>query len=322
MTRMPFLLLLPALAFAASAQPFPADSLAPGSFRVYTHDGAPASLEAIVVAAADAEVLFLGEVHDDSVTHVLQHDLLVRAVTRLAGTRPVALSMEMFEQDVQVVLDEYAAGLITEDHFLRSSRPWAGYAAHYRPMVEFARAHGLAILAANPPRRYANRVSRLGPEALADLPPEARAWLPPLPYPGPSDAYRARWNALMQDMAAAHPAPQDTTAAPATAADTAAASPPPMHGMGHMLDAQALWDAGMAYTLAQHLMRAPGSLVVHLAGAFHVERGLGTPEQLRGYRPGTRMLVVAMRPAADVTAFDADEHAGLGDFIVLTAAAR
>jgi hypothetical protein len=118
------------------------------------------------------------------------------------GERPVVLSLEMFERDVQYILDEYLAGLITEDQFLESARPWERYRTDYRPMVEFARAHGIPVVAANAPRRYVNRVTRLGPSSLEALSPAARRFLPELPYPGPSEAYRAEWDALMGRMMA------------------------------------------------------------------------------------------------------------------------
>ena len=53
------------------------------------------------------------------------------------------------------------------------------------------------MIAANAPRRYVNRASRLGRDSLTTLPPSALATLPPLPYPEPSEAYLAEWNALM-----------------------------------------------------------------------------------------------------------------------------
>lgn len=89
-----------------------------------------------------------------------------------------------------------------------------------------------------------------------------------------------------------------------------------------MLQAQALWDATMAYTLAEHLTRRPSTLVLHVTGAFHVSRGTGTPEALRHYRPSARILVVLVRPTDDPSSFDRSEHAGLGDFVVLTLASR
>ena len=222
-------------------------------------------------------------------------------------------------------------------------------------MVEFAKAHGMPVLAANAPRRYVNRVSRKGPASLDSLTVWGKSWLPPLPYPGPSPAYKAKWDRLMAEMMAPKkddPAPADSTDStdstathtatpktpnpearradtiPTPKADTTAthaaaqeeekAAPPMMHGPSYMLDAQALWDATMAYTIYQHLLARPGVLVLHMAGSFHVEGGLGTPAQLEGYRPGTRHLVIVVKATDDFAAFDPEEHGHLGDFIIQT----
>jgi uncharacterized iron-regulated protein len=200
----------------------------------------------------------------------------------------------MFERDVQYVVDEYLAGLITEDHFLRSARPWDNYEEHYRPMVEFARVHGLPVVAANAPRRYVNRASRLGRDSLQALGPTARRYLPPLPYPEPSSAYQEEWDAIMGDAA--------------------------QHMSSTLIDAQTLWDAAMGEAIAAVLDAEPDALVLHMAGGFHVENGTGTPEALAHYRPGTRALLVAARPAEDPTVFDPEAHGGLGDFVILTRA--
>ena len=53
------------------------------------------------------------------------------------GSR-VALSMEMFDRDVQPVMNEYLQGFIREKNFKKDSRSWSNY-RDYRPMVEFAK---------------------------------------------------------------------------------------------------------------------------------------------------------------------------------------
>lgn len=265
-------------------------------YRVYTAAGTATTLEALVADARTASVVFLGEVHDDSVGHSVQADVFSRLLADTA--RAVTLSLEMFERDVQIVIDEYLAGLIAEEQFLRASRPWPKYAAHYRALVEAARAAGRPVVAANAPRRYVNRVSRLGPASLDSLSEAARAYLAPLPYSAPSGAYQAKWDTLMAQMG--HDPGSTNT------------------GPSNMLWSQALWDATMAHSIAQHLGMHPGALVVHLVGSFHVEKGLGTPEALQSYRPGTRTMTVVVQPAADVSAFDSEKHAGLGDYVILT----
>lgn len=288
-------------------------------FRVYDHRGRSRSFADVLKAMDKTDALLVGETHDDVVGHGVETQIFVRAAQRMGAVgeaegeaRPVVLSLEMFERDVQYVLDEYLADLITEEQFKRSSRPWDRYDTDYRPMVEFARAHGLPVVAANAPRRYVNRVSRLGPSALDALSPEAKAFLPPLPYPGPSEKYQAQWNALMAEMMSAMR--KEGEAAPPEAAPAA----PMSHGIGNALYAQALWDAAMGHGVTSALEEHPGALVVHYAGSFHVEKGTGIPERVADYRPGARILTVVMQPVADIDAWDNDEHRDLGDFVILT----
>jgi hypothetical protein len=193
-------------------------------------------------------------------------------------------------------------------------------------MVEFARAHHIPVVAANAPRRYVNRVSRLGPQSLDSLSSEARSFLPPLPYPGPSKAYKAQWDSLMAEMMQGMGSSADTSEAPDSSGGGSAgaggaggrqASAPPIHDMSNALMAQALWDASMGEAVAHALKEHPGALVIHYAGSFHVERGTGIPERVRDYRPGTRVLTVVLQPTGDIDAWD-DDFRGLGDFVVLT----
>jgi uncharacterized iron-regulated protein len=301
------------------------------AFRVYDGEGRSRSFADILAALDSAETLLVGEEHDDVVGHQVEAEILVRATQRVGplsdrtNTRTVILSLEMFEWDVQSILDEYLADLITEDQFKSSARPWPKYDSDYRPMVEFARAHGLPVIAANAPRRYVNRVSRLGPEALSDLPESARAFLPPLPYPRPSEEYTAQWDALMAEMMADMAAEEDSAAArhpeeegPEEDDGDPETSLPPTHDMGNALHAQALWDAAMGRAVSEALGVHLGALVIHYAGSFHVEKGTGILERIRDYRPGARVVTVVMEPVEDIDAWDEESYRGLGDFVVLT----
>lgn len=317
---------------SASSDSMHSATQSPGGYKIYTSDGAPAGLADVVLAAEEADVVFIGEVHDDAIAHALQDSIWQRLVERSEG-RDVALSLEMFERDVQPVLDEYLSGAITEKHFVEDVRAWQSYRTAYRPLVETAKQNNVPVLAANAPRRYVNRVARTGRDGLSGLSAWAKQWVAPLPFPGPSEAYREKWDRLMRSaMPPGHGATRDESV-DGDAADpgdppVASSQEPVSHGGLHhasgdeaaspMLLAQSLWDATMAYTIADHLTRYPGHRVLHVTGAFHVSQGTGTPEALQHYRPGTRALIVLIRPVADPHAFDEDAHTGLGDFVILT----
>lgn len=277
------------LATAASAQ-------TPATVRVVDAQGAATDLDAVADAMAAADVVFLGELHDDSVGHAVEAWLLEAAHARVGAERPVVLALEMVETDVQTVLDEYLAGLIRERDWLAAGRPWTNHETDYRPLVEYAREHALPVVATNAPGRYVSLVARRGMASLDSLSDEARAWLPPLPVAPPSDTLAAAFTDLMGGMP---------------------------HGSGPsvegMLAAQNLRDATMAWRIADALKRHPGALIVHVNGSFHSEGGLGIPEHLARTAPEARVLVVTMRTAADP---DAVPEVGGDDFVILTQAAE
>ncbi|HVE59702.1 MAG TPA: ChaN family lipoprotein [Pyrinomonadaceae bacterium] len=264
------------------------------NYRVFDAKGKPASLDKIIEAIAQTDVVFLGENHDDTTAHALQLQIFKAVIEKYGKDRKVALSLEMFERDVQTVVNEYLNNLITENHFLLSARPWNNYKQDYRPLVELAKTDKLPVIAANAPRRYVNMVSRGGRDALNGLSPEAKKWLAPLPYNQASETYGNKFKALM------------------------GGSPESNMGLNKILDSQSLWDATMSYSIAEFLKENKKSLVVHLNGAFHTENRLGTAEQLLKYRPKTKILVVTMRYEEDFTKFDAAKHENLGDFVILT----
>src|SRR5262245_42548378 len=118
-------------------------------YRIYRGDGTTATMDELLAASRTAEVTFVGEPHNDPVAHYLEEQFL-----RDTWDRRLALSMEMFERDVQYVLDEYLADLITEPNLISNGRAWKNYKSDYSPLVEFAKEKKIPVIAANAPRRY------------------------------------------------------------------------------------------------------------------------------------------------------------------------
>lgn len=264
------------------------------SFRVFDSQGKASSLNEIVNAAQKTDVVFLGENHDDKIAHALQLEILKSVFEKFGKQRKVALSLEMFERDVQIIVDEYLQNLITEKKFLDDSRPWNNYKTDYRPLLEFAKQNTLSVIAANAPRRYVNMVSRNGRDSLKQLSPAVVKWLAPLPFGEASKEYSEKFNHLMGGNAASN------------------------HGVSKILESQTLWDATMAFSIAEHLRKQKNALVIHLNGSFHTENRLGTAEQLVKYQPNAKVLVITMRYEDNFTTFDKSKHENLGDFVILT----
>ncbi|MEO0557338.1 MAG: ChaN family lipoprotein [Bacteroidota bacterium] len=254
-----------ALLFAAAS-----DSL---SFTVYNAQGQQTELAAVCGALGDADVVFLGERHNDATAHAIQLELMAVAdIAAKNADRPLVLAMEMIEADVQVMLNEYLRGEIRERDWLAAGRPWGNYEADYKPLVEFAKSNGARVVGTNAPGRYVSLVSRAGGTAVLDsLSAHAKAWLPPLPIVPPSDALADKFTALMGGMS---------------------------HGSGPtvegMLAAQNLRDVSMAHYTARAL--DGNALVIHVNGSFHSENRLGIPEHLARLAPDARQLIVTMQP--------------------------
>lgn len=285
MTRLlPCLVLLALCSAPAAARPEGSRVWAMGS-QSWT------DLAGAVDALAGADVVFVGEIHDHDAAHALELALL----QGLHARRPaMVLGFEMFERDVQAILDGYLADAVDEASFLERSRPWKNYATDYRALVEFAREHGLPALATNVPRSLAALVASGGLEVLASQPPHLRR-LFARHVDAPLDAYYELFCSRVAEHAHG-----------------------PGGGLLRYYQAQCLKDDTMAETLADHLesVGRPAPLVLHFNGAFHSDHGLGAAARTRSRLPGARVAVVSLVPAKDLAAADPAEHVGLADFVV------
>jgi uncharacterized iron-regulated protein len=268
---------------------------------IFTRSGKRVSCLEVVQAAHDAKLVLIGETHNDPVAH--QMELLILASLHKLG--PCALSMEMFESDVQGVVDEYLAGMIDEDDFMKDSRPWPNYVQDYRVLVEFAKEVEMPVIAANLPRRYVRAVGRKGARTLtSSWPSSPFSWLPKLSMPAPSTSYMEHIQDSLGDFT-----PNMGNGCPCTKRPN------------EFTSAVILWDSAMAHAISKQLSAQPDRRVVHVCGSFHCERHLGIYEMLSHYRESTSTCVIAMYPEEDCHEFDKERHGGMADFVILTDAA-
>ncbi len=251
-----------------------------------------------------ADVVFLGEYHDDDSTHALQLELLELLADEHGGD--VVLSMEQFERDVQSVVDSYLAGEIDEEQFLADSRPWPNYEPHYRPLVEYCKRNGIDVVAANIPRPLASRVAKEGLETVMEsLTAEERQWVAESTT-APDDLYWENFKLAMGLGGGGG------------------------HGMGmneemarSFYAAQCIKDDTMAESIAR-ARELTGFAVVHTNGSFHSDYSEGTVSRVIDRRPGDSIVTIAIRPvhgwSSAVLNAETLEYAGetrpVADFIV------
>ena len=268
--------------------------------------------EAMMAELARADVVFVGEKHDDPATHKLEQAILSGLLRRRV---PVTIALEMFERDVQKSLDDYLAGKLSEEEFLKAARPWPNYATDYRPLVEMARAHGWRVIAGNTPRRFASQVSRQGMDAINSL-PEADRKMVAAQSQCPFDDYFKRFNEAMSG----HPA--DNAKSGEKKDEKKVAEQRVM--VERFYFAQCVKDETMAESVAAQFelakaqtsngTRAP--VIVHYNGAFHSDFKLGTAARVIRRLPKAKVKVISVIPVADLDAVKPDEYRKRGDYVI------
>ena len=276
------ILLIAALAATATAQ----DKAA---YRLYTKDGKPTTYADLLKAAAQTDVVFFGEEHNNAIAHWLQLEL-TRDLYKEVGDRLV-LGAEMMEADDQLLINEYFEGRISNRSFEQEARLWDNYATDYKPLLEFARVQGLDFVATNIPRRYASMVFRMGKDSLAMLSDEARRYIAPLP--------------LEVDLTLPGYAAMLEMGGPGMGGHAGKTTFP---------EAQAIKDATMAHFIATN--RGEKGVFLHCNGHYHSDGDEGILWYLRKYAPGTRTLTLTTRSVSDLDALP-EEARNKADFILL-----
>ena len=262
--------------------------------------------ESLLADASTADVLFLGEQHDDPITHALETAALA-GLTRRRGN--IVLAMEMFERDAQPFLDAYLGGRLAESDFLAASRPWPRYRSDYRPMVEIAKSYHWPVIASNVPRRFASLVGRRGLAGISDSVPSAERTFAARMFNCPHDDYFDRFASTMGDMSG-------------HGASAKAQSEQEKKAMlERVYQAQCVKDETMGESIAiAYAAAQPRGLVVHVNGSFHSDYRLGTAERAQRQLPGKRIVVVSFVPIADLDSADGAAQKKLGDYVVFTLA--
>ena len=255
------------------------------AYSLFDKEGKIEKYEKMMKALEDADIVLFGESHDNPVSHWLQ--LEVTKDLFESEKENLVLGAEMFESDVQVVVDEYLSGVISTSSFENESRPWPNYKTDYKPLVEFAKKNKLKFVATNVPRRYASLVNSKGFEGLEGLSAEAKAFIPPLPikYDAELNCYKSMMN---------------------------------MEGMGdHVTEnfpkAQAIKDATMAHFILENWSK--NKLFLHYHGSYHSESFESIYWYLKQANPKLKIVTIHTVSQADVEELE-KENTGKADFTI------
>lgn len=256
-------------------------------YKIYNIKGKSVTFEKMVKEVGEADMVFFGELHNNTINHWLELQVLKSLYT--THSKNLALGLEMLEADDQLIVDEYLQGTIQERHFLKEAKLWDRYKTDYHPLVDFSHKNQLQVIASNVPQRYANLVYREGLSALDKLGEGAKKYIAPLPIevdlslPGYTDMIKS-----MGGHAHGSSQPQNIALA------------------------QAVKDATMAHFCLQY----GDKKIFHVNGAYHTQNFEGIIWYVQKFQPEKKVKTIHVVEQDQVHDL-MDENKGVADFIIV-----
>ncbi len=234
------------LAIAAPGE----SAIGPNSPVLRVRDGRSITFSEMIAEVKKADVVFVGEVHDDSEHHEAELDV-IRSLHET--DTPMAIGLEMFRADSQRVLDSWVRERLPVEDFLpvyfdNWQLPWS----FYNKIFWYAREHEIPLVGLNIPDAIAKKVARQG---FTSLTKAERKQLPT----GISCNVDEKYMEFIRQAYAGHGG----------------------HGRAfvNFCEAQMVWDKSMAWHVIRYRKDHPDRKVVVLAGVGHAWKR-GMPEQL------------------------------------------
>ena len=230
-------------------------------------DGQPVSLQQLCAKAEAADLVMIGEVHDQTA----HHDLQLEVIRQLKARKlPLAVGVEVMQSDNQKELDAFLAGTMSEADFQPVfARNWSYDWRLYRDIFLFARDNKIPMIALNVPKELAIKVSRQGYAALTAE--EHRK----LPEGTTCDLNNPHTEFLKQSFGEIF-----KRSARGRVFD-------------YFCEAQTLRNSGMATNISLYRKKAPKTKIVALTGIWHGVKN-AIPEQLS--RSGAKLSTLVVMP--------------------------
>ncbi len=280
--------------------------------------GAPLAGEAALKAALkDADAVFSGESHDQLKHHLAQLEALKALFDARRGN--IVVGFEMLNMTLQPVLDEYAAGKLSEEEFLLKTdwkKEWSYDFNLYKPLFDFIRVNKLKALALNLPRKVVSRIARVG---LAGLSPEEKQYLPAKIEITKNEPYIKYIRESFEGHGKARSGAASTRAEMAFLRQYILGNEKSgMNGIftfENYLAAMCAWNEAMGARLADFLNANPGFAGLAVAGSGHVIYNAGIPASVGSRTSGLRLVSFYPQDvSACPSAFPAGDS-GLADYV-------
>ena len=245
-------------------------SLCSCAFRSGEKSPATSSNDAVFWrGVAIADVIYIGEVHNDRSSHEYELDLIHGMMRR--GMR-FAVGWEMFDQSQQADLDRFDQHKLSLDDLVVQTgfaKSWGRYSPLYEEILRATNKARIRNIALNASSQLAHKVAEGG-----SLSPEEENEIP-RDFSVPAGAYQN-----FDQMLGNHPGMQESD-------------------LSRFFAAQNLWDQTMAKTILQFRQTRPKTKLVVLTGRDHVKGGFGIPNYV-SQKSAAKQLVLFPPAANDI----------------------
>lgn len=229
------------------------------------------------------QLIYVAETHTRNADHLLQLSVL-----RSLPAERLALGVEWLQARFQPVLDAFNAGRIDEAEMLRRTdyfNRWGFDYRLYRPIIRYAQAHHIPIIALNASHELTDAIHASGLDGLA---PELKKELP-----DNYDYSDKSYERLLREIFEQHRR-EDAS-------------------FERFREVQLTWDETMAQQIARYLKNHPEKQMLVLAGRGHVAGRHGIPNRVTR-RSGIKGIIVGsydpglpVRRQADYLVLDQDQ---------------
>jgi len=218
------------------------------------HTGALTRIGDIAAKLAEKRVIYVGEVHDQPAHHLNQLEIIKAVYERHPD---VAIGMEFFQRPFQKHLDAYVKGEISEREMLKKTEyfnRWRVDYRQYRPVLGYAREHGIPLVALDVSTELRVKAGRQGLDSFSD---EEKAKIP-ADMDRDNEEYRQYIHDAFDQF---HKMPEER--------------------FETFLQAQILREETMAESIVLYLEAQPERKMIVLAGFGHFIFGVGVPDRVQ-----------------------------------------
>ena len=249
-------------------------------YIIYDNGGSKVTYDEMIKDVSKHDVCLFGELHNDPISHWLELSM-IEDLHEHKGENLI-VGAEMWERDNQNTLDEFLKDRFYGiDTYVDNSRLWKNFTTDYRPILEYVAYNCVRFIATNVPRRYAHMVSESGFKILDSLENYAKSYLAPLPL---KVDYEEKVYAII-----------------AESFKQMSAMPMVKRDVRHLVEAQALKDATMAWFISQN--RGKDDLFFHFHGEMHSAYHSAIGHYLAQYAPKTRTVTISVTMSQDIYNF-------------------